>query len=620
MKKTFYRCTSLVLALLMVLGLLQPIPKANAAQPASLSLPVSSERVYNPLYGEHTESEEAPLSTQSASLSPQAVPTYDSVETAGAALRSAMVNRKNQVVFHYTAPWSYSSLSDKQQSDKAVQLLNDLAPKLFEEALRHTGIPNEGDYLAWQYEYYRWSVDNIVDVTKTSITFEISYEFSYFTTAEQEAYVTKEVRNIFSNYSFYHMTEYERLKAIYDYICSNVTFDAAHEDADNSKGQCVNPHQHTAYAALKGKSVCQGYVTLLYRMALEAKLNCRILSSLSQNHGWNLIRVNGKYYELDSTWDSQLYQSNRPYQFFLRPHAEFINHPMADQYRDPAFAAAYPISETDFDPDNDPPIMGGPAHIVLDDWNSTINLAYTTHVYTGKALKPAVTITYTGLYNHYTTQTLVQDKDYTLDYYTNTDAGTATVRIFMTGVYWYRSHHHTITKTFKITPQSLSKATVTLSKTSCAYTGKAIKPAVTVKLGGVVIPSENYTVSYSNNTKIGTAKVTIKGKGSLTGSKTLSFSINPKAVTLSSVKKSGSKQLAVKWKKVSGMNGYRIQYAQNKKFTGAKTVTVKKDKTVSAKLTKLTKGKTYYVRIQSYKKVSGKTYYSAWSGTKSAKA
>ena len=85
---------------------------------------------------------------------------------------------------------------------------------------------------------------------------------------------------------------------------------------------------------------------------------------------------------------------------------------------------------------------------------------------------------------------------------------------------------------------SISKASVTLSTSTYAYDGKAKKPGVTVKLNGKTLKnSTDYTVSYSNNTKVGTAKVTIKGKGNYTGSvsKTYSIKNNFKKATVSGI-------------------------------------------------------------------------------------
>jgi hypothetical protein len=73
----------------------------------------------------------------------------------------------------------------------------------------------------------------------------------------------------------------------------------------------------------------------------------------------------------------------------------------------------------------------------------------------------------------------------------------------------------------------------------------------------------------------------------------------------------------VKWKKVSGVTGYQIQYGVKRSLKGAKKVTIPKAGATSKKIKKLKAKKKYYVRIRTYKKVNGRSYYSAWSAKKS---
>ncbi|MCD8015632.1 MAG: hypothetical protein LUG99_21220 [Lachnospiraceae bacterium] len=94
------------------------------------------------------------------------------------------------------------------------------------------------------------------------------------------------------------------------------------------------------------------------------------------------------------------------------------------------------------------------------------------------------------------------------------------------------------------------------------------------------------------------------------------------AVKLSGVTSSAAKKATVKWKKTTKVSGYQIQYSTSKKFksgSATKTVKVSGAKKVSKVLSKLKSGKTYYVRIRTYKKVNGTTYYSAWSSKKKVK-
>ena len=96
--------------------------------------------------------------------------------------------------------------------------------------------------------------------------------------------------------------------------------------------------------------------------------------------------------------------------------------------------------------------------------------------------------------------------------------------------------------------------------------------------------------------------------------------VTVKKTTLKSAKNAKGKKLVVKWKKNTAGNGYQIQYSTSKKFAkGNKTKTISKNKTTSYTIKKLKKKKTYYVRIRTYKKVSGKTYYSEWSSMKKVK-
>lgn len=152
------------------------------------------------------------------------------------------------------------------------------------------------------------------------------------------------------------------------------------------------------------------------------------------------------------------------------------------------------------------------------------------------------------------------------------------------------------------------------------YTGKAIKPSVTVTHNGNRLAEDvDYTVSYKNNTKIGTAKVTIKGKGNYTGSKTVKFKIVPKKVTINTAKNTGKSAATVTWKKDSSVSGYEI-FRSTKKSSGYKKVkTISKNSTVKFKDTTLKKGKTYYYKVRSYKTVNGNKVYGAYSSVKSVK-
>ncbi|MBR1750301.1 MAG: leucine-rich repeat domain-containing protein, partial [Ruminococcus sp.] len=177
------------------------------------------------------------------------------------------------------------------------------------------------------------------------------------------------------------------------------------------------------------------------------------------------------------------------------------------------------------------------------------------------------------------------------------------------------------TYTAKLTRTSITKATVT-GITAKTYTGKALKPAPVVKVNGKKLKNgTDYTVTYKNNTKVGKATVTIKGKGAYTGTVTKTFKINPKATSVKKLTTPKTKKLKVTYNKVAGVTGYQVTYSTSKKFTKSttKTATVKGAAKTSKTLTKLTKGKKYYVKVRSYKTVGKTKYYSAYSKVKSIK-
>lgn len=165
-------------------------------------------------------------------------------------------------------------------------------------------------------------------------------------------------------------------------------------------------------------------------------------------------------------------------------------------------------------------------------------------------------------------------------------------------------------------PVSIGNATVS-SLAAKVYTGKSLKPAVTVKYNGKKLTAnKDYTVAYKNNVKPGKATVTIKGTGNYKGTKTVYFYINPKKASVSSVTSPKKGQLKVTWKKDANATGYTVMIAKNSKFTGAKKYTVKGSKTTSKTIKNLTKGKKYYAKVRAYKTVSGKTLYGTYSTVK----
>lgn len=233
-----------------------------------------------------------------------------------------------------------------------------------------------------------------------------------------------------------------------------------------------------------------------------------------------------------------------------------------------------------------------------------VSLSAAAFTYNGKVQKPAVTVR--------NGSTMLSASDYSLTWSgRSTDAGTYTVTVTMKGRY-----AGTAKASYRIAPKKITPAVV-LSSKKLEYNGKVRRPSVRVKNGGTVIPSSQYTVTYSGGRKnVGTYKLTVRMKGNYSGSRTVSFSIVPRATKITRFKPvTGKLAFDIRWKKQSKqVTGYLLQYSTDKNFKkNVKTVTVKGAGRTGKIITGVKAGKYYYVRIRTYKVIGKKRYYSPWT-------
>ncbi len=151
--------------------------------------------------------------------------------------------------------------------------------------------------------------------------------------------------------------------------------------------------------------------------------------------------------------------------------------------------------------------------------NTMLSGVESSYTYTGSAITPSVTMTFNSV-------AMTLDTDYTVTYTGNTDVGTATITVTGTGNY-----SGEITKTFTITTKALENAMLSGVESSYTYTGSAITPVVTMKYGTItMVLGDDYTVAYANNTNVGTATITVTGKGNYSGSIEKTFTITEKTL------------------------------------------------------------------------------------------
>ncbi|MCD7782596.1 MAG: InlB B-repeat-containing protein, partial [Firmicutes bacterium] len=290
--------------------------------------------VENPLYAGVAPSSDARLMSSGAArlsaggtlYSEHHTETYNSsADTVAAEIRAGMVARNETitVTFETSSPLADGALSD-----------------FVDEALEETGEGSEGDYLRWGYSEY--SCSGSYSSNGSKYKYVLTYTFSYYTNASEEAAVTKKISQVLSGFGFTSSTtDYEKISAIYDYICENVTYDydGLNNDSDVLK--------YTAYGALiEGSAVCQGYSTLFYRMLMESGISSRVIAGVSygDNHAWNIALLGGYYYNLDSTWDAGV----SSYKYFLKCDANFSNHTRNSEYLTSAFYSLYPMATSDY--------------------------------------------------------------------------------------------------------------------------------------------------------------------------------------------------------------------------------------------------------------------------------
>ncbi len=270
--------------------------------------------------------------------------------------------------------------------------------------------------------------------------------------------------------------------------------------------------------------------------------------------------------------------------------------------------------------DLNPKDIGWFAKVVLDDPAFAKKLADGKVIYNGKAWKPNLKLTDDKVINplSYYRKDMVKDEDYSLSYKT-TNAGTGVITIKGKGRFGGSTTYKFTIKKRKITS---SNAKVTVGS-QYVYNAKEKKPQVAVTYSSKkLVKGTDFDVAYTNNKSVGTAKITVTMKGNYSGTLKASFKIIPQTTELTSLSSPAKKELDVKWKlQKTQTTGYQIQYSQSKTFaSGNKSIKID-DKTVHAMtINKLTSGKTYYVRIRTYKIIDGKYYYSKWSDALKAKA
>lgn len=129
--------------------------------------------------------------------------------------------------------------------------------------------------------------------------------FTYLTNAKEEQQeLDAALQEVKSKIDTSGMSDEEIVLAYHEYLTSTVSY--AYEDYFN--GTIAANHGYDMYGALvKHSCVCQGYAETMFYLLREAGLSCAIASSENINHAWNIVKIHGKWYHIDATWDDPVW-------------------------------------------------------------------------------------------------------------------------------------------------------------------------------------------------------------------------------------------------------------------------------------------------------------------------
>lgn len=192
------------------------------------------------------------------------------------------------------------------------------------------------------YDYLKYKYKGMsVSMKGYGKAYVVTYEFQYLESREQTEQVDNKVKKVLQKMKLDKKTDEEKIKIIHDYIVKNTEYD-------------LTASKNCAYNALiDGISACQGYASLAYKMLTEAGIDCRIIGGTASGepHAWNLVKLDGLWYNLDCTWDDPVGSVDKDYvsyDYYLKSDASFSEHKRDKEYQTKEFYKSYKMSEEDY--------------------------------------------------------------------------------------------------------------------------------------------------------------------------------------------------------------------------------------------------------------------------------
>jgi len=195
------------------------------------------------------------------------------------------------------------------------------------------------------FDYLRYKISSInAHIVGFGNRLTVTYEFEYNETVEETAIVDEKISRLFAQWKINELSDYEKIKKIHDFIIENAVYD-------------TDTEHYSAYDNLINKrSTCQGYMSLAYKMFTEAGIPCRIITGMGNNdsHGWNIVELDGKWYNIDCTWDDPVTNDGKnisTYDFFLKSDEDFVDHVRDEEFRSKEFYSKYVMSRVSYEQD-----------------------------------------------------------------------------------------------------------------------------------------------------------------------------------------------------------------------------------------------------------------------------
>ena len=226
--------------------------------------------------------------------------SYDEMIKKLSAITKKIVQENAYDRYSFSFPIKLSSAA-KDERFENDQVNKDLENEVYKE---ETGDPKGGHTMASM----GGGLTNIYDITysesEKAYIGEVTGSGGYGSKKDRYDQTVKKLNEVIKNLNLDGKSDYEKFKAVTNWIVSNVTYDSHYNGKPNIPAGTEYPHDMTG-AVLDKYAVCDGYAGLFYYMAnavgLKALYEDGTSISEQKGHAWNLVKMDGVYYYVDPT-------------------------------------------------------------------------------------------------------------------------------------------------------------------------------------------------------------------------------------------------------------------------------------------------------------------------------